>query len=158
MTTHREHPVDGANDGRPQMIDETAIPGAQPVVPHAGGHVRAHVGVEFGFLDKTTRKVVVEPPAVAVLRVGEPFVGALGLAMEAGHVEGHGRLDVVPRVAVSAFEPRDHAGVELQRGDRFGGADDLVGTQHTFDVRHVRHAATCIPDFVDVFAPGFLVP
>ena len=32
-----------------------AVPGAQPVVPHAGGDVRAHVGVELGLLDACRR-------------------------------------------------------------------------------------------------------
>ena len=55
--------------------------------------------------------------------------------MESGDVESHGGLDVVPRIAVSALEPRDHSGVELQTGDRLGGLYDFVGTEDAFDVR-----------------------
>ena len=47
----------------------------------------------------------------------QPAVGRHRLVVEAGDVERHRRLDVVPRVAVSAREPRDHAVRALQRDE-----------------------------------------
>ena len=121
FAAHRQHPVEGALHGGPQMIDEGAVPRAEPVVPDAGGDVRAHVGVELGLLDVPSGEVVVPPTAVVALDVDQPLVAAFGCGVETGDVERHGGLDVVPRVAVAAGEPRDHPGVELQRGDPFGG-------------------------------------
>ena len=109
------------------MVDETSVPGAQPVVPHAGGDVGADVRVELGLFHRTIGQVVVPPTAVGELDVDQPLVGAFSWCVEAGHVECHRRLNMVPRVAVTAWKPRDHARVELQGGDRLGGLHDLVG-------------------------------
>jgi hypothetical protein len=99
------------------------------VVADAGGDVGAHVGVELGVLDGAVGVVVGVPRAVGALGVDEPLVGPLGLVVEAGDVERHRRLDVVPRVAVAAGEPRDHAGVELQRGEVAAGRVEFVGAE-----------------------------
>ena len=139
FAAHRQHPIERALHGRPQVIDEGPVPRAEPVVPHAGGDVRAHVGVELVFLDGAVGQVVVPPTAVVALDVDEPLVAAFGCRMEAGDVERHGGLDVVPRVAMTTGEPRDHAGVELQRGDPLRGLDDLFGREHAVDVRQLRH-------------------
>src|SRR5690606_1620081 len=59
----------------------------------------------------------------------EPLVGPVGLGPSAPEVERHGRLDVVPRVAVAAGEPRDHPRWQLplcaaaNRGLGAGGRD-----------------------------------
>ena len=63
----RQHPVEGPLDGRPQVVEEAAVPRAAPVVPHAGGDVGAHVGVELGLLDAAVGPVVVVPAAVRPL-------------------------------------------------------------------------------------------
>ena len=140
LAAHRQHPIEGALHGRPQVIDEGPIPRAQPVMPHAGGDVGADVGVELGFFDGAVGQVVVPPTAVVALDVDQPFVGPFGAGVEAGDIERHGGLDVVPRIAMPAGEPRDHPRVELQRGDPLGGLDDLFGGQHAVDVRQPRHA------------------
>ena len=75
----RQHPVERPLDGRPQVVEEPAVPRAAPVVPHAGGDVGAHVGVELGLLDAAVGPVVVVPAAVRALRRGQPLVGVLGL-------------------------------------------------------------------------------
>jgi hypothetical protein len=123
------------------MVDERPVAGAQPVVPHAGGHIGTHVGVELGLFHRTVGQVVVPPTAVVALHVGQPVVGPLGLDMEAGHIERHSGLDVVPRVAVTARPPRDHARWHLQPGDPLGALDDLVGAEHPGDIGH-RHLGT----------------
>ena len=64
----RQHPVERPLDGRPQVVEEPAVPRAAPVVPHAGGDVGAHVGVELGLLDAAVGPVVVVPAAVGTLR------------------------------------------------------------------------------------------
>ena len=139
LAAHRQHPIEGPLHGGPQVIDEGPIPRAQPVMPHACGDVRAHVGVELGFLDASIGQVVVPPTAVVALHVDEPFVAPFGGGVEAGDIECHGGLDMVPRVAMPAGKPRDHPCVELQRSDPLGGLDDVFGGQHALDVRQLRH-------------------
>ena len=128
-----EHEVDGLLDDRPHGLDEPLVVGEQPAVPHARGHVGTHVGVELVLLHLrravVAGDVVLVPRAVVALQGGEPLIGAVGLAVAAPDVEGHGRLDVVPRVAVAAGEPRDHPGGQLplgdavERGVKIGGRD-----------------------------------
>ena len=115
-----EHEVDGPLDHGPHRLDEALVAVQQPVVPHAGGDVGAHVGVELVLLD-AVGQVVLVPGAVGPLQVDEPLVGPLGLGAAAAEVEGHGRLDVVPRVGVPAGEPRDHARRQLPLGDAVDG-------------------------------------
>ena len=99
------------------MIDKSAIPGAQPVMPDSCGDVRTHVGVEFWFFNNSAWQVIVEPPAVWVLHVNEPFVGPLGIVVQASNVESDCCFNMVPRVAVPIFEPRNHSTIELKRSD-----------------------------------------
>ena len=123
-------------DGRPQVIDEAAVPGAQPVVPHAGGDVRAHVGVELGLLDRAVGQVVVPPAAVGTLDVDEPLVGALGLGCA-------GRRRRAP-----SRSRRGSTGRSARRGTTgscrcrscsaaidSARLHDLVGAEHAVDVR-----------------------
>jgi hypothetical protein len=58
--------------------------------------------------------------------------------VEAGDIERHGGLDVVPRVAVTTGPPRDHARRHLQAGNPLGADDDLVGGENAVEMRH-RH-------------------
>ncbi len=124
------------------MIDETAVPRAQPVMPHTGGDICAHIGVELCFLHRAIGQVVVPPTAVGQLNVDEPLVGALRRAVQTRNIECHRGLDVIPRIAVTVGEPRDHAGVELQGGDRFGRLHDFVAGENAFDVGHAAHRFT----------------
>ncbi len=79
------------------------------------------------------------PRPVGALGVDEPLVGPLGVLMEAGDIERHRGLDVVPRVAVAAGEPRDHAGLQLQRCQMLAGGAQLVGAEHAREIRQVAH-------------------
>ena len=77
------------------------------------------------------------------LRVAGDAVDAVRLerlVVEAGHVERHRRLDVVPRIAVTAGEPRDHARRHLQRGEVVGGLPDLVGREDARQIGDQCHA------------------
>ena len=145
--SQREHPVECPLDTRPHVVDESSVRGAAPVVPHAGGDVGAHVGVELGFGDGVVPvaigHVVVVPAAVGALDVGQPLVGPFGLDVEAGDVERHRRLDMVPGVAVATGEPRDHAARRLQRGEVATRLHDLVGRQHAGQVGDRGHAESC---------------
>ena len=96
-------------------------------MPDAGRNVGTHVGVELRLLHDIAAEVVVVPRAIWALRLHEPLVGATCFVVHAHHIERHRRLDVVPRVAVSAGEPRNHAVAELQRGDPFRGGAQFVG-------------------------------
>jgi hypothetical protein len=98
------------------------------------------------------------PRAVGALDVGQPLVGALGLGVEAGDVERHRRLDVVPGVAVPAVEPRDHAARGLEVGEVLGRGDDLVGRQHAGDVGDRAHDRSVPFVGPDVAAWGWAVP
>ena len=123
---------------RPHRLDEALVVGEQPAVPHAGGHVGAHVGVELVLLDLrravVAGDVVLVPGAVVALEVDEPLVGPVGLGAAAADVEGHGRLDVVPRVGVAAGEPRDHPGGQLPLGDAVEGGVEVGGRDEARDV------------------------
>jgi hypothetical protein len=57
--------------------------------------------------------------------------------MQAGYVEGHGRLDVVPRVAVASGEPGDHPGGQLQLGDAAGRGQQLARREQAREVGEV---------------------
>jgi hypothetical protein len=87
------------------------------VVPDAGGHVGGDVGVEGGLLDPAG-PVVLVPRAVRALCPDQPGVRGLRLGAPTARVEGHGRLHVVPRVAVAAGIPRDHPVTLLDGRDR----------------------------------------
>ena len=81
--------------------------GHQPVVPHPGGRISHHVGVELGILNLVAQVVVV-PRTGGQLRGEQPLVGGFGLVEVAGYRQGHCRLDVVPRVGMPPREPGDH--------------------------------------------------
>ncbi len=134
-----EHELERSFDGRPDALGECAIPGESQMVADTGGDVGAHVGVELGVLDRSVAVVVRVPRTVGALRVDEPVVGAFGLVVEPGDVERHRRLDMVPRVAVTAGEPRDHPGVELERRQVVAGGLQLVGAQDAREVCDVLH-------------------
>ena len=110
-----------------------------------GRDVGAHVGVELVVLDRPVAVVVGVPRTVGPLRVDEPLVGPLGLGVEAGHVERHGGLDVIPRIAMATGKPRDHPGVELQRGQMQARAVQFVGAEHAGEIGEVAHRdrSTC---------------
>ena len=82
-----------------------------------GGKVRTNVGVELVLLDRAVGGVVVVPAAGRRLRRDEPAIGSHRLIVEAGDVKCHRTLDEVPRIAVSAGEPRDHSVGLLQGGE-----------------------------------------
>ena len=66
-------------------------------------------------------------------------------ALAHGDVERHRSFDMVPGVAVAADEPRDHARVDLERGDALRCLHHLLRGEHAFDVRNARashHAFT----------------
>ena len=117
-----EDEVDGPLDHRPHGLGEAVIAGEEDVVPHAGGDVGADVGVELVLFDAVV-DVVLVPGAVGPLQAGQPLVGPLGFGRRPAGGEGHGRLDVVPRIGVTAGEPRDHAARQLPLGDGVDRAD-----------------------------------
>ena len=111
----------------------------------AGRQVGAHVGVEPGVLHRVA-PVVVEPAAVGQLALGEPAVGALGLLDQATDGERHRRFDVVPRIAVAALEPRDHAVAPLDLGDGVGGGQDVGAAENA---RHFGNGDLAVGRTVD---------
>jgi hypothetical protein len=133
-----EHEVDGSLHGGPHRLDEAHVCREQPAVPHPGSDVGAHVGVELVLLDLgaavVAGDVVLVPGAVVALEVDEPLVGPVGFSAPAPEVEGHGRLDVVPGVAVTAGEPRDHARRQLPLGDAVDSGVQIGGRDETGDV------------------------
>ena len=64
------------------MINESTVPGAQPVMPNTCGDVRTDVGIKFWFFDNSAWKVIVEPPAIGMLNINEPLVSPLCIVME----------------------------------------------------------------------------
>ena len=86
-------------------------------MPHSGGDVGTHVGVELDVFDRAIGEVVVVPAAFGTLRVDQPFVGSLGVRVHARDVERHRGFDVIPWVAMAANKPRNHSGGQLQIGD-----------------------------------------
>ena len=103
--------------------------GAEVVMPGSGGQVGTDVGVEPLILDAGTL-VVVEPAPIGQLVVGQPAIGRPGLLGEPARRQGHGRLHVVPRIAVAALEPRDHPVCPLHVGDRMGRGQHVGGREH----------------------------
>jgi hypothetical protein len=83
------------------VSSEPTVAGEEPVVPHAGGDVGHDVGVELVLLDPVFHVVLVPGP-VGALDVDQPVVGPLGLGDATAEREGHGGLDVVPRIGVAA--------------------------------------------------------
>ena len=113
MATHRQHPFDSTFNSWPQMVNESAIPGAEPVMPHASSDICTHVGVEFWFFNNSAGQVIVEPPAIGMLDINKPLVSPLGILMQASDVKSDCGFNMVPRIAVTVFEPRNHSVVEL---------------------------------------------
>ena len=102
-------------------------------MPHARRHVGDDVGVELVLLDSVLQVVLV-PGAVGPLQPDEPVERPLGLGPLAADGQRHGRLDVVPRVGVTAREPRDHPVRPLPRGDRIHGLGDVVASDDSLHV------------------------
>ena len=111
-----QNEVNASLNGRPELTQELDITGNQMVMPGARSQVGADVGVEARVLDRVPL-VVVEPAAVRELARSQPAVGIHRFVDQATHREGHGGLDVVPGIAVTALEPRDHAIVALHFRD-----------------------------------------
>ncbi len=97
-------------------------------MPGARRQVGADVGVEPRVLHAVAL-VVVEPAAVGELAAHQPAVGVDRFVHQAAHGQRHGRLDVVPRVAVAALEPRDHAVGSLDGGDGVGRGEHVGSGQ-----------------------------
>ena len=132
-----EDEVDGPLDHRPHDLGEAVVAGEEDVVPHAGGDVGADVGVELVVLDAAV-DVVLVPGAVGPLQRRPATRRPVRLAAtRPPSGEGHGRLDVVPRVGVAAGEPRDHAARQLPLGDGVDRLGQLCGG----DDRRRRQAA-----------------
>jgi hypothetical protein len=138
-----EHEVDGPLHHRPHDLGEAPVAGAQPAVPHAGGHVGDDVGVELVGLDPVGQVVLV-PGAVGPLQADQPVEGPLRLGVALAQGQGHGRLDVVPGIGVAAREPGDHARRELPLGD---GVDRPLQFRRGDDAGDIgqRHAAAPAP-------------
>ena len=64
------------------------------------------------------------------LAAGQPAIGVHGLVHQPAHGQRHGRLNVVPRIAVAAFEPRDlpvgtlHCRDGVTRGEHVRARED----------------------------------
>src|SRR5581483_106140 len=125
-----QHELDGPLDHRPHGREEGVVARHEEVLPHPGGHVGDDVGVEAVVLDGVL-EVVVEPRPAGVLGGGQPAVGALGFGDAPAEGQRHGGLDVVPRVAVPAGEPRDHAVGQLDAGDGVDRVACLGGTENS---------------------------
>ena len=146
----------------PELAQELDVAGDQVVVPGAGGQVGAHVRVQPGVLDRVAL-VVVEPAAVGELAAGQPPVGRHRLVHQAAHGQGHGRLDVVPGIAVPAVEPRDHPVVALHLRDGVARGQYVRAREDAghFGQRHLgrtdllgRHAAAPWVGVVGPLRPG----
>ena len=129
-----EREVDGPFDDREELLEERGVAGREVVVPHAVRDVAGDVGVERALLDLVT-DVVGVPRAVGPLAAAQPLERAARLGVAAADVEGHRRLDQVPRVGVAAGCPRDVAVRELVRGDR---VDRLRDLRRRHDARELR--------------------
>ena len=131
---HGDDQVQAAADHRPQLRDEPLVGGDQPVVPQTDGevagvvalHARRHLGAVA---------VLGGPGPVGALPAGQPAVGGAGAVVLAAEVQGHGRLDGVPRVELAAPEPGEGAVGVLLRGDPGDGGPHLVAGQHPGQLR-----------------------
>jgi hypothetical protein len=81
------------------------------------------------------------PGAVGALQARQPLEGPLGLGVAPTEREGHGRLDVVPRVGVAAGEPGDHARRQLPLGDGVDGRLDVGRVDDAGDVAETHVSA-----------------
>ncbi len=121
-----EGEVDRGFDRGPLRAQVGGVAGDQVVMPHAGRDVAGDVGVERRVLDLVA-EVVRVPAAVGALLVREPLVRRTRLVVAPAEVEGHRRLDHVPRVGVTAGRPRDVAVGELDGRDGVDGLDEVGG-------------------------------
>jgi hypothetical protein len=64
--------------------------------------------------------------------------------MQASDVKSDCGFNMVPRIAVSIFEPRNHPAVELKRSNRFGRLHNFIGTENTLNVGDTTHECTGI--------------
>ena len=85
-------------------------------MPNARSDVGDDVGVELVLFDLVF-EVVLMPGSVGALNVDKPLVRRFGFAAMLTDCERHRGLDVIPRVGVSAREPRDHARRKLPVSD-----------------------------------------
>ena len=131
--------VEGAPDGRPVGDHEAELAAYQPVVPHADGDVRRHVRLAAGVLDDGADDLH-RPRPVGALRLPHPGPRAVHRLDPAGHEEGHGRLDVVPDVGVTADRPGDRAARLLYGLDRRAGGSNVGRSQ---ELRRHRRAPAC---------------
>ena len=114
-------------------------------MPDAGRDVTGDVGVEGRVLDLVA-EVVGVPRTVGALLVRQPLVGGTRLVVASAEVERHRRLDEVPRIGVTARDPRDVPVAELDGGDGIDGLDEFGAGDDAVDggkeVQRRRHHAT----------------
>ena len=103
-----QHKIDGPLDNGPHCFQVAEVAEVQIVMPYPGGNVGDDIGIESVLLHLVFQ-VVLMPGTVASLAVDEPLVGSLGFASVTTDHECHCRLNVVPRIGVTAGEPGDHA-------------------------------------------------
>ena len=113
--------------------------GDQPVVPHADGEVRRHVGLAAG-VDDVAGDVLQRPGSVGPLACEQPGVGPLGLLEPGRDRQRHRGLDVVPHVGVAAgvhgIAPPAPAWPRSTRGrDLAGSAARPAGQPRTSGLR-----------------------
>ena len=108
-------------------------------MPRPVRDVAGHVGVEGRVLHGVA-DVIRVPRTVRPLPGAEPLVCALGLGVPSADVEGHGRLDEVPRIGVVAGSPRDVAVGQLDRGDGVDRGREIVGGHDSIDVAEHVHS------------------
>ncbi len=122
-----EHELDRRVDDGPHPLQERVVAGGEVVVPDADGDVGDEVGLPAAVGDVGEVPVGVGgvPGAVRVLVPGQPRVGPPGGLVFVGGVQGHGRLDVVPRVEVVPAEPGDRPVLALHGEDAADGRGGL---------------------------------
>ena len=133
-----EDEVDRLLDDRPHRLDEAAVLGEQPAVPHAGGHVGAHVGVELVLLH---RGAAVRRRRRSTGATSRPRAGGRRATRRPGRPRPGGRRGRGPwpprrgsRGRVAAREPRDHPRGQLPLGDAVHGGVEVGGGDEAGDV------------------------
>ncbi len=134
-----QHEGEGTVDHRPHPLQHRGVARHPEVVPAPGGHVGADVRVETRVLHPGAGEVVVEPRTVGQLAVGQPLIRPQRFLVETPDGQAHGRLGVIPRIAVPALGPRDHPVVALDVGDRGGRLLHLRRRQHAGHLGQRRH-------------------
>ena len=98
-------PADGPFHHRPCRLQQMSALAQLGAPPHAGGHIRARVGVPSRLGDAVGH-ISRAPAPFGQLLGGQPIERPLGFGPAPAGGEGHGRLDVVPRVSVGARHTR----------------------------------------------------